>query len=155
MSDDESDPRLVDRLPVSEQRFSLIKSGMDEAVPIVLLLFGLLIVFQFLIPVTPELKALIHYAAWGVAIFFLIRLAVDYRLHDSDESFWRTHWSDLLMAIPLFTILQEARLAAYLERVLGASQLRNEIAAVSILRDSRAASKIAKIIQILRRTVRL
>jgi hypothetical protein len=138
---------------LSDKRFAAVKQRMDDALPVVLLLLTLLIIFQFVVPVTPKLQTWIHMAGWGVAVFFAARLAVDYRLSGPDENFWRNHWSDLLMAIPLFTLLQEARLAKLMEEVVGVSRIQNEIAAMSTLKNSRTAAKLTKIIHILRRSI--
>ncbi len=137
----------------SDKRFAAVKEAMDNILPVVLLLLALLIVFQFVVPVTPQLQAWVQIAGWGVAVFFAVRLAVDYRLSDPDENFWRNHWSDLLMVIPLFTLLQEARLATLLDEAVGVSRIENEIAAMSTLQNSRMAAKLTKIIHIFRRSI--
>lgn len=139
--------------PFSDKNFSAAKSTLDGALPFVLLLLTLLIVFQFAFPVTQKLQGWLSLANWGVILYFVVRLGVDYRLHEPGEAFWRNHWMDVLMVIPLFSFVQEARIAKVAEETIGLTAAGDELAATTALRNSQAAAKITRIARIIRRSV--
>lgn len=137
----------------SDQRIASVKARLDSALPFVLMLLTLLLVFQFAFAVTPRMQVWINYASWGVAAYFAVRLVVDYKLHEPGERFWRSHWLDILMVIPLFTLLQEARVAKIAQESLFASQIGEEVAATTALRNTKVAAEVTKMARLIRRSV--
>lgn len=138
----------------SDRKAAAVKSRLDHFLPLVLLLLALLVVFQFMFAVTPELQQWVNVANWSVAGYFAIRLAVDYKLHDPGEQFWRNHWLDILMVIPLFSLIQEARIIRLAEESLIAS-VGEEMVATSAIRNTKVAAEVTRIVRILRRSIRL
>lgn len=145
--------RTVLESRVSDRHFAATKDVLDNILPVMLLLLTFLIVFQFAFPVTNQLQQYITLANWGVMAYFAVRLAVDYRLSGPDEQFWRSHWMDILMVLPLFSIMQEARMARAAEETIEATGVSEELIATSALRNSQAAAKLTRIFRILKRSI--
>lgn len=137
----------------SDKRFAAIKQRLDSALPFMLLLLTLLIVFQFAFPVTEQFQHYLVFANWGVMAYFAARLVVDYRLSGDEEGFWRSHWMEVLMVIPMFSIMQEARLAKVAEESVIASEAGEGILATSAFRNSQAAARITRILRIIKRSI--
>lgn len=136
----------------SDKNFSAIKAVLDDILPFMLLLIALLVVFQFAFPVTQQFQHYITLANWGVMAYFAVRLTVDYKLSEPGEKFWRNHWLDVLMVIPMFSIFREARVVAIADEAVVGTQMGEEVAATSALRNSRAAAKITRIMRMLKRS---
>lgn len=140
----------------SDQRFAAIKRGLDNVLPMMLLLVTFLVIFQFVLDVTARVKAVLAVANWAVAAYFAVRLAVDFKLSDPGEPFLKQHWMEMIMVIPLFSLLQEARLLKLVqESELIGTELaltEQELLATSSLRNTQIAAKLTKIIHLVRRS---
>lgn len=134
---------------------STAKEFLDGLLPFVLLSLGSMIVFQFAFPVSTRIEHYITFLNWGFMFYFGLRLAVDYRLRDDNEDFWRNHWMDILLVIPLFSILQEVEVFAVAEESAGISEVGEHLVTAPFLRNSQAAAKLTRIARIIRRSLDL
>jgi hypothetical protein len=136
---------------LSEQGFLSLKLVLDNVMPFILLLIVFVIIFQFFVPITPGVQIWIDRANWTLITYFALRLAVVYRLSNNHTEFFRQHWLDMLLVIPLFSLLQEVRALKLLEEasLLGTESASGSRAAAS----TGAAAKLTRISRIIKRSI--
>ncbi|MFB6191668.1 MAG: hypothetical protein ABEJ07_04025 [Candidatus Nanohaloarchaea archaeon] len=88
-----------------------MKTALDSVMPVVLLLVGFVLVFEFFLSITPAMARWITWANWALILYFATRLAVAYRLSTNHDRFIQQHWLDILLVVPVFSVMQEARVA--------------------------------------------
>ncbi|MFB6189999.1 MAG: hypothetical protein ABEJ91_00305 [Candidatus Nanohaloarchaea archaeon] len=96
---------------LSRNRAYRLKMLLDRVMPMVLLLIGFIVVFEFFLNVTAAMERWITWANWALIFYFATRLGVAYRLSTNHERFVHRHWLDILLVVPAFSLLQEVRLA--------------------------------------------
>lgn len=97
---------------VSRTRAYRMKMMLDQVMPFVILLIGFIVVFEFLLSISPAMARWISWANWALILYFAARLGVAYRLSTDHEQFVHQHWLDILLVVPAFSLMQEVRLAS-------------------------------------------
>lgn len=88
-----------------------VKVALDNVMPFVLLLIGFVLVFEFFLSVTSRMQVWINRANWALIVYFGSRLVVSYRLSRDHDQFMHRHWLDIMLVIPIFSLMQEIRFA--------------------------------------------
>ncbi len=138
---------------VMGESFLDVKSALDNVLPFMLLLLGFIILFNFLLPVTPRMEQWIVYGNWVVLIYFAIRVGVEFKLASSDREFVRQHWLDLLMLVPVFSLFREVRMARALEQVGLLSASEDIMTGSATFRSTGLAARLTKISRMIKRSV--
>jgi hypothetical protein len=131
-----------------------IKSSLDRVMPMVLLLVGFVLVFEFFLSVTPAMQQWITWANWALIAYFATRLAVSYRLSTNHDQFIHRHWLDILLVVPAFSLMQEVRLAKLAPALddLPVFQ-RGILYTLNTGKNAETAAKMTRITRILKRSV--
>ncbi len=138
----------------SRHRAHQIKILLDHIMPFVLLLIGFIIVFEFFLTVTPRMATWITWANWALIGYFVARLGVSYRLSTNHEKFVDDHWLDILLVIPLFSIVQEVRLARVAPALADLPVFRRGILHITEISSTAGnAAKLTRITRIIKRSV--
>ena len=125
-----------------------LKVLLDRFMPFALILLGSLLAVNFLGPVRPEVGSLIAYANWSLIVFFSLRLAMAFRLAESDKKFLKQHWFDAFLVIPAFTLVKEFKAVSLFEETeLGRFFAGAYFSNLSI------AAQITRIVRIVKRTL--
>jgi hypothetical protein len=127
------------------------KIFLDRFLPYSLILLGSLLTLNFLVDVGTSTAKMINILNWALISYFSLRLAMAFRLADSDTEFLKQHWFDALLVLPAFTLLQEVRALT----MLGEVGVGEEEAAAGILasRNAGLATQITRIIRIVKRSL--
>lgn len=138
----------------SRHRAHQIKIALDNVMPFILLLVGFVVVFQFFLTVTPAMEIWINRANWALIAYFGARLIVSYRLSTDHDRFMQQHWLDILLVIPLFSIVQEIRVARIAPALAELPAFERGILKVTQLRSTAGnAAKLTRIVRIIKRSV--
>jgi len=133
---------------------SNFKNSLDSFLPFVLLLLGLVIAFNFVLPVSNRMEVWVTYANYVVVAYFAARLVVEYRLSAKGEPFFRNHWLDVAMVVPAFSILEEVKLASAL-RELKLFDYAPEFVTGAAARSTSIAARITRILRMIKRSIGL
>ena len=127
------------------------KMLLDRFLPFSLLLLVSLLTVNFLVEIKASTAQAITYLNWALIIFFSLRLAMAFRLAESDTEFLKQHWFDALLVIPAFTLLKEIKAAS----ALGQIGITEEEAAAGAIasRNTGLAAQITRIIRIIKRSL--
>ncbi len=124
-----------------------LKIFLDNMLPFIFMLLTFVIIFEFFFPVNATMAMWIQWANWTVIIYFALRLGVEFKLSGSRHSFFRQHWFDMLLVIPAFSVLKEARAARLFslgdDALVGSSAVRNTGAAARLTRIARVVKRSA------------
>ncbi|MFB6159312.1 MAG: hypothetical protein ABEJ95_06695 [Candidatus Nanohalobium sp.] len=127
-----------------------VKMFLDRFLPYALLLMGSLFVLHFAVDVGSSMAGFISFLNWVMVFYFVLRLAMGFRLAESDSGFLRQHWFDALLVLPAFALVRELRFLSWVE---GFSA--EEAAGTEAARDAGLASQITRIIRIAKRSLSL
>lgn len=128
-------------------KFKLV---LDRLLPFALVLLVSLLVVNFLVPVGKSFSIFVTYGNWLLICFFSLRLAMAFRLAESDKRFLKEHWFDALLVIPAFTLIQELEIF----ELSAASVFEESGFAGGFLAGFPVAAKMAKFFNLLRRTLK-
>lgn len=138
----------------SRHRAHQIKVALDNVMPFILLLVGFVIVFEFFLTVTPAMQTWISWANWTLIGYFGARLAVAYRLSTNHEQFMDNHWLDILLVVPVFSVLQEVRVARLAPALADLPVFQRGILHITEMRSTAGtAAKLTRIVRIIKRSV--
>lgn len=130
-----------------------LKKSLDNVLPFIFLLLGFIILFGFIVPVNQKVEIWINWANYTVLSYFAVRLAVEYKLSGPNDHFLKEHWMDILMVIPAFSLVQEAKFFQLFEESLLA-RFSPEVAASSAsFRSTTVAAKLTRISRMIKRSV--
>jgi hypothetical protein len=132
-----------------------IKSALDDILPFVILLLAFSVMFSFVVPVSNNLSVWITRANYLVIVYFAARLAVEFKLSNSNHQFVHDHWLDMLMVIPAFSILQEAKFVRLADDLFEEYELlsSSEMMTGSAFRSTGVAARMTKISKIVKRSI--
>lgn len=133
---------------------SRMKKSMDDVLPLMFVLLGCIMLFSFVIPVSPRMAMWVTYANYLVIVYFVARLVVEYRLAVSGEPFFRNHWLDMLMVIPAFSILEEVKFLGLLDEFIEIEALPGALSGAAT-RATGVSARIAKIFRLVKRSIGL
>ncbi|QGA80638.1 hypothetical protein [Candidatus Nanohalobium constans] len=125
------------------------KVFLDHFMPFALIMLGSLLTVNYLVPVTAKMSVYINYANWILVAYFSLRLAMAFRLAESDRKFLKQHWFDALLVIPAFTLLKEFRGLTLIEETLAEQETEQALTNLPI------AAQISRIIRIIKRSIKL
>ncbi|MFB6100464.1 MAG: hypothetical protein ABEK16_04280 [Candidatus Nanohalobium sp.] len=128
-----------------------LKIFLDRFLPYALILLGSLLTLNFLVEIGSRAANMINILNWALISYFSLRLAMAFRLAESDTAFLKQHWFDALLVIPAFTLLQEFRALIALEEI----GIGEEEAAAGLIasRNAGLAAQITRIIRIVKRSL--
>lgn len=130
-----------------------LKRGLDSVLPFIFLLLGFIVLFGFVVPVSQRVAIWVTWANYVVIAYFGVRLAVEYRLSNSNDQFLREHWLDLLMVIPVFSLFEEFKLAQLMEQSVLARFAPEMAASSAAFRSTTVAARMTKIARMLKRSI--
>lgn len=131
-----------------------IKSSLDRVMPAVILLIGFVLVFEFLLSVTPAMQQWITWANWVLVAYFATRLAISYRLSTNHDKFIHRHWLDILLVVPAFSLLQEVKLARLAPALDDLPVFeRGILHSVQASSEAENAAKLTRITRIIKKSV--
>lgn len=143
---------------LKEQDALSIKSSLDDVLPGILLVLGLVIMFNFFIPVGKQVQVWVTWANYLVIAYFSVRLIVEYRLSSSRNKFLHEHVFDFLMVIPAVSILQEFKFLKVADEAVEEYKMIDyapEAITGASLRTTGIAAQLGKIFRIIKRSVGL
>jgi hypothetical protein len=122
---------------------------LDKFLPYSLILLGSLLTINFLGDIKPSTARTINILNWVLVSYFSLRLAMAFRLAESDRDFLRQHWFDALLVLPAFSLIQEFRALVLL------GEVGEEEAAAGVIasRNAGLAAQITRIIRIIKRSL--
>jgi hypothetical protein len=126
-----------------------IKVFLDKFLPYSLILLGSLLTVNYFGNIKPSTARLITMLNWVLVSYFSLRLAMAFRLAESDRDFLRQHWFDALLILPAFTLIQEVRGLILLEEV-GEEEAT---AGIMLGRNTSLAAQITRIIRIVKKSI--
>ncbi len=128
-----------------------IKVFLDKFLPYSLILLGCLLAINFLGNIKPSTARTINILNWILISYFSLRLAMAFRLAESDRKFLRQHWFDALLVLPAFTLIQEFRGLL----LLGEASVGEEEATAGIMlgRNTSLAAQITRMIRIVKKSI--
>jgi hypothetical protein len=126
-----------------------IKVFLDKFLPYSLILLGSLLTVNYFGNIKPSTARLITMLNWVLVSYFSLRLAMAFRLAESDRDFLRQHWFDALLILPAFTLIQEVRGLILLEEV-GEEEAT---AGIMMGRNTSLAAQITRIIRIVKKSI--
>lgn len=131
-----------------------IKKALDRTMPMILLLIGFVIIFEFFLTITPAMQLWITWANWALIAYFAMRLAVAYRLSTNHDRFVQQHWLDILLVVPAFSLMQEVKMARLAPAMDDLPVFeRGILHSLSIGRKADNAAKLTRITRIIKRSV--
>jgi hypothetical protein len=125
------------------------KLFLDRFLPYALILLLSMIVLNFLGNITDQTSRAIRYLNWLLICYFSLRLAMAFRLAESDREFLRQHWFDALIIIPAFTLVQEIKALAIFEE----AESGEATAGIMTTQNAGIAAQITKIVKIIKRSI--
>ncbi|MFB6204759.1 MAG: hypothetical protein ABEJ75_03870 [Candidatus Nanohaloarchaea archaeon] len=138
---------------LSKRHLTNTKRFLDGFMPLAVLMIAFLVFTQFLGPLDPVYIRFINYANWALIAFFAVRLGIAYRLSNSHQDFVHRHWLDIMLLIPVFSMLQEVRAFSL---VAGEeAPVAEELVASSTVANTGLAAKFTKMARIVKRSVKL
>ncbi|MFB6189946.1 MAG: hypothetical protein ABEJ91_00010 [Candidatus Nanohaloarchaea archaeon] len=139
---------------ISRSQAYRIKSSLDRVMPVVLLLIGFVLVFEFFLSVTPAMQQWITWANWTLIAYYATRLVVSYRLSTNHDKFIHRHWLDILLVVPVFSLMQEVRLARLAPALDDLPVFeRGILYSLNAGKNAETAAKMTRITRILKKSV--
>ena len=129
-----------------------IKAALDDVLPFIILLLAFVIMFSFVVPVSDRMHVWVNYANYLVIAYFATRLAVEFKLANSKHQFMNDHWVDMLMVVPAFSILQEARIMRIVEETAVARYSSNMVTG-SALQGTGIAARLTRISRMVKKSL--
>jgi len=139
---------------VSRKQAIEARKVLDHLLPFALLTLLFVVLAGLGIPLSGSFATFVTYLNYAVIAYFIARLAIGFRLAQSNKKFFKNHWLDFALVIPAFSLLQEVRLMAALEdiEILGIDS--DTIASSAIVsRNAGVFAKLSRIIRIVKRSV--
>jgi hypothetical protein len=130
-----------------------IKSALDDVLPFIVLLLAFVIMFSFVVPVSDRLSVWVKYANYLVIAYFATRLGVEFKLANSKNQFVSDHWLDMLMVVPAFSILQEAKIMKIVEETVLA-RYGSKMFTGSALQGTGIAARLTRISRMVKKSLR-
>lgn len=81
---------------------------LHAALPLVLVLLAVVVVVDLLGLGGPAGRRYLVGLEYGVLAYFVVELAVDFRLYRDRRAFWRDRWLDLVLVVPIVLAIQFA-----------------------------------------------